>query len=372
MLVGMKFPLWPVLGLLCLVSPTSGRAALTTANWVPATSPLILVEGRCLAVTNTGSLKMAYPGVALHLRVQGSDLALRVTASSEQVYFDVSVDGAAPVRLHCQPGAGEYPVLTQGGTAIHDLLITRRSESWEGTCEVLGFVPGAGTELLAPSPLPARKLMFIGDSITCGMMADYRPDDPLNGTCKNHENSAGAGQTFGKILAKRLNAQCHLVSYGGRGVIRDWQGNTSINNAPVFYPRTLPDEASPLWNPAEYQPDSILICLGTNDFNQGVPDEQVFVKAYVDFVRRIRQDYPAAHIFIADSPMLWDAPEKVPKRTVLHAYILETIEKLADAQVQLAPIGHYQGMPNDGHPLAKDHVAIADELEPLLKRTLGW
>ena len=104
-----------------------------------------------------------------------------------------------------------------------------------------------------------------------------------------------------------------FVGYGGRGVIRDWQGIRNINNAPQFYELALPDDPSCLWQQNSYEPDAIAICLGTNDFNQGVPDENEFVNAYVEFIRKIRRDSPNARIFLLDSPMLDDAAGKVPK-----------------------------------------------------------
>lgn len=68
------------------------------------------------------------------------------------------------------------------------------------------------------------------------------------------------------------------------------------------------------------------------------PDEKIFVNAYVEFLRKIRHDAPRAKIFLADSPMLYDPPGKAPKRSVLRAYLLETIEKLGDAEVRAAPV----------------------------------
>jgi len=274
--------------------------------------------------------------------------------------------------LRCHAGEGEYPLLENAAEGDHLLEITRRSESWQGVCEVPGFKSGENTSLLPPPPLPQRKLLFVGDSITCGAATDIREHDPLQGKTAHDDQTSNANYSFGKVLARRLHAQCHLVSYGGRGVIRDWQGSMTINNAPVFYERALPDDPAILWNPADYAPDAIVICLGTNDFNQGVPDENEFVNAYVELARKIRRDAPRAVIFLADSPMLHDPPGKAPKRAVLHAYILETIEKLGDPAVRLAPVKHYEGVPNNGHPTRADHEAIASEIEPLLRGALNW
>lgn len=353
----------------CLLAFRAGAESVT--NFVPAVSPQIVVEGR-YAPSPAGAVRLGFCGTVLHFRFHGSHLAMRVNATTDEVYFDLGVDGAEPVRLRCHAGEAEYPILNDIDAADHTLEITRRSESWQGTCEVIGFDLGPDGTLLPPPELPARKLMFIGDSITCGAALDIRPNDPLKGKTAHEDETSNARLSYGKILARKLNAQCVLVSYGGRGLIRDWKGIRDINNAPQFYERALPDDPSIPWDHNRYTPDAIGICLGQNDFNQGVPDENEFVNAYVAFVRKILRDSPHARIFLLDSPMIYDEPGKPPKRTVLHAYLQETAAKVNSPRVQLASVSHYAGIPGNGHPTRADHEAIAKELEPQFRQALGW
>jgi hypothetical protein len=345
--------------------------AESTNNFIPAVAPQIVVEGRYASTTN-GAVRLGFPGVALHLRFHGKQLAMRVKATTGDEFFDVDVDGAEPVRLRLQAGEADYPLLNETVAGDHVFEITRRSESWQGICEIIGFDLGADGTLLSPPELPQRKLMFIGDSITCGAALDIIPNDPLKGKTAHEEQTSNARLSFGKILSRKLNAQCVLVSYGGRGVIRDWQGIRNINNAPQFYELALPDDPSCLWKQNSYEPDAIAICLGTNDFSQGVPDENEFVNAYVEFIQKIRRDSPDARIFLLDSPILGDSQGNVPKRSVLHAYLQEIAAKAGDPQVQLASVSHYEGIPGNGHPTRADHEAIARELEPQFREALHW
>jgi hypothetical protein len=354
---------------LCLLSVRARTEPAT--NFIPAVSPQIVVEGRYAPSAERG-VRLGFCGTVLHFRFHGSQLAMRVNASTDEVYFDIGVDNAEPVRLHARAGEADYPLPTGTNAGDHVLEITRRSESWQGTCEIVGFNLGADGTLLSPPALPARKLMFIGDSITCGAALDIRPDDPLKGKTAHEDQTSNARLSYGKILARKLNAQCVLVSYGGRGLIRDWQGIRNINNAPQFYELALPDDPSCLWEHNRYEPEAIGICLGQNDFNQGVPDEHEFVNAYVEFVRKIRSDSPKARIFLLDSPMIYDEPGKTPKRTILHAYLQEIAAKVNSPQVQLAFVSHYEGIPGNGHPTRADHEAIAKELEPQFRQALGW
>jgi lysophospholipase L1-like esterase len=354
---------------LAFLSPAMGDP--TTPN-IPARSPLVRIEGRT-ADGASGRVRMGYPGITIHLRCEGGDLAMVLDAAKDQNYFDVAVDGGAPARLRASAGVGSYPLLgAASGGGVHEVVVTRRTESWQGTCDLLGFSAGASTRLLPPAPGPARRLLFIGDSVTCGEFAAWNPDDPLNGKTPNSEHITDAAQSYGYLLARRLGADCSLVAYGGRGIVRDWQGITDTNNAPQFYELAMPDDPSTLWDHAAYVPQAIGIGLGTNDFSRGIPDQTTFVNAYVEFLRKVRRDAPGAWIFLLESPILADAEGQPPKRAVLRAYLGEVLRRMADARILLAPVRHYPGVPGNGHPLASEQRSMADEIEPLLRRALGW
>jgi hypothetical protein len=347
-------------------------SSVSTFASIPANSPFVRIEGRTAAAAG-GGVRLGFPGVTMHLRCRTDSLAMRVDASSDEVYFDVSVDGGAPDRLRALSGTAAYPLLGAGtANGEHSITVVRRSESWQGTCEILGFDAGAGGLFLAPPAAHARRLLFIGDSVTGGEMCDLREDDPLNGKAKTSAHSSNARLSYGYILARRLEAEVNLVSYGGRGVVRDWQGIRDTANAPQFYERALPDDPAASWSHAGYVPDGVGICLGTNDFSRGVPDETEFVDGYVELIRKIRRDAPGAWIWLLESPILEDKPGSTPKRAVLRAYLQEIVERLGDARCAVAPVRHYPGVPNNGHPTGAEHSKMADELEPVFRQALKW
>jgi lysophospholipase L1-like esterase len=335
-------------------------------RFVAANAPEIVYEGRTQA-TPAGVVRLGFPGIVIHLRLRGDSLALRADAAMPEEYLDISVDGADPQRLELRKGLGEYPLLAKSAARDHRLEITRRTESWQGECDIVGFVLGSNSALLAPDPLPGRKLMFIGDSATCGEAADFRPGDPVKA---NKESDANL--SYAKLLARRLNAQCHLVTYGGRGVLRDWQGIRKFPLPQEYYELALPDDPTSVWNPRDYVPDAIGICLGVNDFDVGVPDENEFVNAFVQFLQKIHRDAPRAAIFLIDSPILSDEPGKVARRGVLHAFLKEVAAQAGFQNIQVVATSYQPGRPGNTHPTARQHRAIADEIEPEFRRVLRW
>lgn len=326
---------------------------------VPANDFRIQYVGRT-AVRPDGAVDVGFPGVTAHLRVSGDSLRFVVVASKGPQYVDVRVDQQPYRQMQLQAGTGEYSVaLPPGGE--HEVALLRCNESWQGTLEFKSF-SSLGGGFAAPGSLPARKLMFVGDSVTCGELTAYHA-----GTAFNDSRNTDARLSYGEILARRFQAQCHLVSYGGRGMIRDWQGIRDTNNAPEFYKLALPDDPSTVWDPRRYVPDVIGVQLGTNDFSPGIPNEVEFVQAYVGFVRTLRKDAPDAFIFLMESPILKDR-----KREVLRTYLEEIVGQLRDSRIRLAPLAHRAGVPGNGHPTGAEHVAMADELEAQLKAVVGW
>src|SRR5690606_37291503 len=149
----------------------------------------------------------------------------------------------------------------------------RRNEAWHGLLRIDSFATDG--ELLAP-PVETREraMLCIGDSITCGEATDLAP--PATEKAHEHWNAEAA---YGWLLAKRFDARLALVSYGGRGLTRDWQGIETGANAPDFFERTLPDDPGARWDHDAYQPDLVTIALGTNDFSKGIPERDRFVAA---------------------------------------------------------------------------------------------
>ena len=337
------------------------KPAPAPKDTVAARDPALSYEGRT-ADMSSGIVRAGFPGVVLRTHFSGPRLVLKTSASSDNLYLDISIDGAAPKMVHLTKGDQDLSVF-DGATGEHTVAIARRNESWEGVWDISGASTPGGRFLDAPA-LPAKKLMFIGDSITCGAACDVARDDP-----REDMTVHDAQKTYAKLIAQSLNAQCHLVSCGGRGLIRDWQGIGFSGNAPQFYELAAPDELTKPWNHAAYVPDAVGIMLGTNDFSTGIPDEAEWVFTYVQFIEKIRRDAPNAPIFLIDSPIVTDGD--MPKRTVLGAYLDETVRKLASPLVTRAPVKHYAGRPGNGHPIAEDHAAIAAELLPLFRKALA-
>ena len=339
-------------------------ATVRGVQTIPGHSPYLSYEGRTLADSD-GGVEQGYPGIVTRVIFRGTALALRTRTDSGELYLDVSVDGGTPRLIQAPRGDHRLSLAAGLAQGIHRVDITKRVDANVGVLDVMS----ASTDgtFLAPAPLPSRRLLFLGDSFVCGQSATVEDKGPIDATKALRED---ARLSFARILARRLDAQCHIIAYPGRGVIADWQGNRSVRCAPDYYEDTLPDDDAHRWNPAAYVPDVIGVCLGTNDFDGGIPGEVGYVKAYTEFVRVLRRDAPNAKIFLLTSPSLVDVPGRPPAKSVLRAYLEEVVRRLGDPRIRIVEIPHFTGRRGTLHPDGAAHRQVADELEPLFRRAL--
>src|ERR1017187_7148919 len=253
-------------GMLALANPSAGAEAKEPPrNAVGPDDPRIAFVGG-VELSDKGA-QMGFPGITIRFVYTGPAPVMKLTGDSPNCFFNLSCNGWDPVIVKLNQGENEIPLPTgtapQGGWLVE---LVRRTESWMGTASFDGLLLPAGCELLPPPPWPVRKLMFIGDSLTCGEYNERLPQEN-----DSTPRSTNAARSYGMLLARWLGAQVHLVSYGGRGITRDWSGKTDVNILPVFFPRTLPDKAGSAWDHSRYQPDVIVINDGT-DFDAGPQD----------------------------------------------------------------------------------------------------
>jgi lysophospholipase L1-like esterase len=251
----------------------------------------------------------------------------------------------------------------------HTAEVYKRTETWQGIVTVLGLELPAKGILLPPPPPPTRRLLFVGDSVTCGAGVEN------NSTCTfDIEHPANdAYHSYGVELGRRLDAQTHLVCYGGRGLDRDYRGlgiADNVLNAPQFLDLSIAADNTASRAPWDYRiwvPDGIFVSLGTNDFNlqKALPlDGEAFVEDYARFLTTLRSHYPNAFIFVTEGAIVTDP--------LLRRYVQDAVSRTKDARIQWVKANHYPGNGCDGHPTRVQHQQIADDLEPVLRKALVW
>jgi lysophospholipase L1-like esterase len=351
----------------------SGAAACSANRLVPPSDPRIAVMGR-VDRSDPSRLRFGYPGVTLRLAFEGPSLAARFTGTTAASRLAVIVDGGAPRVIRLPRGDSEVALADGLAPGPHTIEIVHRTETWQGMVAVRGFVLGPGGRMLEGRPALARRILFIGDSVTCGEAIDREPPP----TCRHDPPaSSNAFLSYGMLLGRALGAEVHLVCYGGRGLIRDWRGNRRVANAPQLYELAVPDPPwRSGWDHAAFVPDAVVVSLGSNDFNLDLgafPEREEYVSAYVGFVRAIRLRAPRAHLFLTEGAIVSDETDpRRPQKTVLREYLAETARRLTDPRVHVVESRHYPGDACNAHPTGAQHAEMARDLDPVIRGALGW
>jgi hypothetical protein len=315
-------------------------------NQISFSHPSLIWEGRthCSRLSVTA----AFPGVGNRFHFIGNKLIANIFSSSFDCWIRIGINGDFTRKIQLRQGPNLIQVISQDFEG--EIAFFRCSESWQGIVQFdsLEFEGSIEKSMLSKQ----EKLLFVGDSITCGSATLLEGDALMNQSVTND-----AYFSFGMVLARRRNAEAHLVSYGGRGLYRDWQGFTSdkMNNAPEFFERSLPDREDLKWNHSNFEPHKVLVALGQNDFNQGIVDSKIWVPAYEKFIRRIKAVHPSTHVSITNSPM---QSEGETRATLIE--LLKTVCVITQSQYIELP---FLPGAKDAHPDSRGHEMIAQIIQ---------
>lgn len=326
-----------------------------------ADHPFIQYTGR-IDFSNPKLPRFWQPGVYFTITFKGPSCEVilndEVLWGSFHNYVQVVVDGKA-TRWQTRSKTDTLKVAENLSDGKHTLTICKNTEANIGYLELAGI---RCEELLSPLPKPLRKIEFIGNSITCGASADASMVPCGKGAWHDQHN---AYMSYGAVTSRFLNAQYHLSSVSGIGLMH------SCCNMDIVMPRVF-DKVSMRndtieWNFSQYQPDVVTICLGQND---GIQDSAAFSNNYISFVKKVRGYYPSARLVLLSSPMA-DASLKSFMQEVVTA-VAGKLAKEGDNKISYYFFKQVYNKGCDWHPDLNEHQLIAVELTAHLKKIMKW
>ena len=225
-------------------------------------------------------------------------------------YMGAIVDGVQ--TKHALANEGRQIITLAEGLAEgeHELLFFKRMDS----CHQIifhGLYVAEDSVLSAPAPLPSRKIEVYGDSVSAGEVSeavDYcgQVDPPNDGEYSNSYFS------YSWFTARMLNAQLHDVAQGGIALLDDtgyfrWPNYLGME---YMYDKMQyhTDIAQPKqWDFSRYTPHAVIVAIGQNDNhpddymseNYDHPKAVNWRAHYRDFILRLREIYPKAHIILS-------------------------------------------------------------------------
>ena len=218
-------------------------------------------------------LTLFWTASGIELDFTGSELWVDFFAGYEvmEPWVSVEMNGAWIARFAVNPGASRV-CLFRGmtpGKKKHVRLLKDVQAMYDDSAHLLQItgLEYAGGSFL-PLPEPKYRLEFVGDSITSGEGAiGARPEEDWVGAFFSAENH------YARMAADALGAEYRCLSQSGWGVVTGWD-NDVRHVMPPYYTQVC-GVAQGACNAvlgarqpndfAAWQPDAVIINLGTND-----------------------------------------------------------------------------------------------------------
>lgn len=233
-----------------------------------------------------------------------------------------------------------------------------------------------GAQALKPTAKRQRKLEFIGDSITCGYGNE--------GVCQVDDfktSQENPWEAYAATTARALNADYHLISWSGIGIISNYTVEDVPDESwlmPPMYPCTdkatdlaLDHKEQEIWDNSRFVPDCIIINLGTNDasYTKGIADRvETFGREYNKFVKNVRAKNPTSKILCTLGIMDQNLCPEVERQVKLLA-----TEGMKDIYYMTFNMQlDEDGLGTNWHPTLITHKKAAKQLEGKIREIMGW
>ena len=368
-----------LLALGCLSSSAANRTVPVRGTVVSPSDKHIQYTGR-ISFANPERPAWNFPGIQIVAAFEGT--SLKMLAKPQSGYFVAQIDRAEPFKVAF---TGAKDSLVTLATALpdgrHQVRLMYAIEGYEMYPEFWGFVLDEGRRLVDAPALPARKLEFVGNSITCGYGNE--------GTDKNeHFDYATENHywSYAAITSRALQAQHWVVARSGIGAYRNFGeakagSPNSCMQVQYEYTGYAPDAKlrqkggfdGERWDFGRYQPDVVCINLGTNDLSTNNYDVKLLKQGYQKLLKMVRTHNPQAKIVFLCGSMLEGKELETAKRLLNE--VADEARQAGDREVyrfDFTPQAGDLGYGNDWHPSLWQHEKMAAELTAYLRGLTGW
>ena len=325
-----------------------------------------------LALSASG-VEFTFTGTKASVTIIGDSMIN--SGTEKQARFAVYINGERTMDEQVDMAEEVYEIYSSDAEQQTTVKILKLSEAAESTFGIKDItVEGSN---VAPTAAKDLKIEFIGDSITCG----YGVDDEV----KEHHfatSTEDATKAYAYKTAQLLDADYSLVSYSGHGIISGYTTNDQKQTGqlvPDIYEQFAKsygnydgvfNVSSVAWDFSKFQPDFVVINLGTNDASYCKTNRDrvtEYAEAYAEFLKVVRKNNPDAHIICALGVM--GAEVFTGVKMAVEQYTTETGDTKVTS-LRLPMQDGSTGYAADWHPTEATHEiaaqAMAEEIQRLM------
>ena len=368
----------------------------------------ILPIGRTYWDNNTKELWLAHSGTGAAFTFVGRRLDITFvgnqnSASNSNARVAVYVGGVRTADILMDRKERKITVfnVTEEFSTPIDVRIIKLSESQDSVVGIKEIAVTAVSDYgIKPAAEKPRKIEIIGDSITAG----YGIDD-LGNKQTYKTATEDITKTYAYKTAMAFGADYSIVCHSGIGIISNYGTNNGDKNnpngvMPIIYDKigartnpsgeTFPGGVTSLsltWDFNKFQPDLIVINLGTNDREyirwsgnaHSTERGNEFVAGYVAFLKDIRTKNPNAKLLCTINLMEANDIWPLVQRAV-EDYKTETGESDSNITAFRLPAQNTSwnssidanNIGTDWHPLENSNATAAIALVTEIERFMSW
>ncbi|OUM56238.1 carbohydrate esterase family 2 protein [Piromyces sp. E2] len=336
-------------------------------NSFEPTKENVKIIGRAKYMDN--SLWVGHTDSGIEFKMNGKSVSIVV--STDSVYGSSGKYTPARLLVFGDGNVVVDAVTTENPTVLnvefeeageHIVRLLKTSECQDGSVYIDEIK--TDSQVISPTPSKDRKIEFIGDSITCGVGA-------LEKDCEYYSTSADGINLYAYKVAQKLNADYSIFSFGGFGVYSGFRGEPVRKvdiTVPVYYEKlgrlnwnfdhpenTTTAISSIDWDPTEFEPDLIIVNLGTNDaFYINSLSEDLREGEQINFI------HPNAEILCTIGMMGQFLYQEI--ENAVTAYVNETHDAKVNAFLLSEDNIEKNGPGFYGHPSILSHIDAANEI----------
>ncbi len=366
----------------CAAAIAAGCLGVTAMADTETTDKLVSYEATSDNVKLIGrtyrkgdSTILGYSASGVEFKCTGTKAVFNVNGSAGPARFGVFVNGKLAKQGYIKNSKTDAieVALPEGECTVKLIKLSEAAQSVTAieSIEVDGKIQ--------PTEKAKHSIEFIGDSITCG----YGVETALGKEQFSIYNE-NAAKTYAYKTAQNFGADYSFVSVSGAGVISGYTNGKDRNESllvPDFYDKLCftwswfngEEVAKYDWDFSQYQPELVVVNLGTNDNSYTKNDETKcaeFAKGYVDFIKEIREKNPNAEILCTLGLMGQELYPSIEKAVA--DYTAETGDSKVKATELSVQDSNANGFAVDYHPAAASHKTAADELTKAISDIYGW
>ncbi|MBR5782963.1 MAG: hypothetical protein IKY33_01915, partial [Clostridia bacterium] len=344
-------------------APTSANHVLDLENDVKWLGRTHVLSNRHYFTWSNSGFEFNFNGTAAYATMHFTNNYSSSVEKHDTAYLWVYVDGEKTNVIELKEATQEVTLAKNLTKGDHTIKVVKRVNGRSNQAAVSAIWLNEGGYVTLPNVESGRKMQFIGDSITVGYAS-------INDVVKESEwsvHSEDSTVAYAALTAEYFSADNHTIAISGRGVLYNTGGKKdTANHAPLMYNYndwTLKRQ----WDHSQYQPDVVVINLGTNDDSscKTEADKEDFKAAVKSFIQQVRGVNLNAHIIWAFGAM--------GDTNGLRSYIEAAIAELnAAGDKKIYYIHLPEGEKSLGHPVASAHADLADILIEKVTEVTGW